>query len=35
MERLGKAPDGLVRVGFVHYNTTDEVDRVLAALDAL
>lgn len=33
MERLGKAPDGLVRVGFVHYNTTDEVDRVLAALD--
>ncbi len=35
MERLGKAPDGLVRVGFVHYNTTGEVDRVLEALDAL
>jgi cysteine desulfurase family protein (TIGR01976 family) len=35
MERLGRVPDGLVRVGFVHYNTTDEVDRVLAALDAL
>lgn len=35
MERLGKAPDGLVRIGFVHYNTADEVDRVLAALDEL
>ncbi|HAX81074.1 MAG TPA: cysteine desulfurase-like protein [Actinobacteria bacterium] len=35
MDRLGKAPDGLVRVGFVHYNTADEVDRVLAALDEL
>ena len=31
MQRLGK-PDGLVRIGFVHYNTLDEVDRVLAAL---
>jgi cysteine desulfurase family protein (TIGR01976 family) len=34
MERLGKAPDGLVRIGFVHYNTTAEVDRVVTALDA-
>ncbi|MBI5156399.1 MAG: cysteine desulfurase-like protein [Acidimicrobiia bacterium] len=33
MERLGKVPHGLVRIGFVHYNTADEVDRVLAALD--
>ena len=33
MERLGK-PSGLVRIGFVHYNTLDEVDRVLGALDA-
>jgi len=35
MERLDKAPHGLVRIGFVHYNTPDEVDRALAALDAL
>jgi len=32
MRRLGKAPGGLVRIGFVHYNTEQEVDRVLAAL---
>jgi len=31
MRRLGK-PDGLLRVGFVHYNTSAEVDRVLAVL---
>lgn len=34
MERLGLA-DGAVRVGFVHYNTLDEVDRVLAELASL
>jgi cysteine desulfurase family protein (TIGR01976 family) len=34
MERLG-LPDGAVRVGIVHYNTTDEVDRLLAGLEAL
>jgi cysteine desulfurase family protein (TIGR01976 family) len=34
MRRLG-LDDGAVRVGFVHYNTADEVDRVLAALRAL
>jgi cysteine desulfurase family protein (TIGR01976 family) len=34
MERLGLA-DGAVRAGFVHYNTVDEVDRLLAALLAL
>jgi selenocysteine lyase/cysteine desulfurase len=33
MERLGRSDSGLVRVGFVHYNTLDEVDRVLAALE--
>lgn len=33
MERLGLLEQGgLVRIGFVHYNTRDEVDRVLAAL---
>ncbi len=35
MEHLGKSETGLVRVGFVHYNTTEEVDRVLAALDEI
>ena len=34
MERLG-LPDGAVRVGFVHYNTADEVDRLLDELEAL
>lgn len=32
MRRLRKEPEGLVRIGFVHYNTTEEVDRVLEAL---
>src|SRR5205823_6841398 len=31
MKRLG-LEDGAVRVGFVHYNTADEVDRLLDAL---
>ncbi len=31
MERLG-LPEGAVRVGIVHYNTADEVDRLLEAL---
>ena len=34
MERLGLA-DGAVRIGFVHYNTVEEVDRVLAELERL
>jgi len=34
MKRLG-LEDGAVRVGIVHYNTADEVDRLLAALDEL
>ena len=34
MQRLG-LEDGAVRIGFVHYNTADEVDRVLAELDDL
>ncbi len=33
MDRLGLADSGgLVRIGFVHYNTIEEVDRVLEAL---
>ncbi len=36
MERLGLLDlGGLVRIGFVHYNTIDEVDRVLGALSDL
>ena len=36
IERLGKADvGGVLRVGLVHYNTADEVDRTLAALEAL
>jgi cysteine desulfurase family protein (TIGR01976 family) len=34
MDRLG-LPDGALRVGIVHYNTTEEVDRLLTALEAL
>jgi cysteine desulfurase family protein (TIGR01976 family) len=34
MERLG-LPDGALRVGIIHYNTADEVDRLLAALAEL
>jgi cysteine desulfurase family protein (TIGR01976 family) len=32
MAALGLQPDGAVRAGFVHYNTFEEVDRLLAAL---
>ncbi len=33
VDRLGLADGGgLVRLGFAHYNTPDEVDRVLGAL---
>ena len=36
MERLGLLDTGgLVRIGFNHYNTVDEVDQVLAALASL
>jgi cysteine desulfurase family protein (TIGR01976 family) len=35
MHQLEKAPDGLVRIGFAHYNTADEVDRVLKELNSL
>ncbi|HEX2111277.1 MAG TPA: cysteine desulfurase-like protein [Gaiellaceae bacterium] len=34
MKRLG-LPEGAVRVGFVHYNTAEEVDRLLAELARL
>jgi cysteine desulfurase family protein (TIGR01976 family) len=35
MRRLELEPDGAVRAGIVHYNTADEVDRLLEALDRL
>ncbi len=34
MDRLA-LPDGAVRIGFVHYNTVEEVDRLLAELGRL
>jgi cysteine desulfurase family protein (TIGR01976 family) len=34
MDRLG-LPDGALRIGIVHYNTADEVDRLLAELREL
>ncbi len=34
-ERLGLEPDGMIRIGLVHYNTRDEVDRLLATLAEL
>ncbi len=33
MDRLGLGEDGAVRAGFAHYNTADEVDRLLRALE--
>ena len=35
MERLGLGDDGAVRVGFVHYNTAAEVDRLIDGLREL
>ena len=32
---LGREPDGMVRVGLLHYNSADEVDRLLALLGEL
>lgn len=34
-ETLGLEPDGMVRIGLVHYNTEEEVDRLLQALNSL
>lgn len=32
-QRMGFEPDGMVRIGLVHYNTVDEINRLLAAID--
>lgn len=34
-EALGLEPDGLVRIGLLHYNTAQEVERLLAAMREL
>ncbi|HRX80415.1 MAG TPA: aminotransferase class V-fold PLP-dependent enzyme [Pirellulaceae bacterium] len=34
-ETLGLEPDGMVRIGLVHYNTEEEIDRLLQALNSL
>jgi cysteine desulfurase family protein (TIGR01976 family) len=33
--RIGREPEGIVRLGLVHYNTTAEVDALLEVLDRL
>jgi cysteine desulfurase family protein (TIGR01976 family) len=33
-ESLGLEPGGMLRIGLVHYNTAEEVDRLLAAIEA-
>jgi cysteine desulfurase family protein (TIGR01976 family) len=35
IETLGLAPAGMLRIGFLHYNTTEEVDRTLDALSTV
>ena len=34
-ERLGLEPDGVLRIGLTHYNTSGEVDRLLDELRAI
>jgi selenocysteine lyase/cysteine desulfurase len=34
-ESLGLEPEGMLRVGLIHYNTATEVDRLLEALHGL
>jgi cysteine desulfurase family protein (TIGR01976 family) len=35
IERLGKADGGVLRLGLVHYNTDEEVDRALEAVESI
>lgn len=35
MERLGLSNGGLVRIGFAHYNTAEEIDQLFATLEDL
>ena len=34
-ERIGVEPDGMVRLGLVHYNTREEVEYLLSVLAAI
>jgi cysteine desulfurase family protein (TIGR01976 family) len=34
-DALGREPEGMVRLGIIHYNTAEEIDRLLSALAAL
>jgi selenocysteine lyase/cysteine desulfurase len=34
-EALGVEPDGMVRVGLLHYNTAADIDRLVGALDEI
>jgi selenocysteine lyase/cysteine desulfurase len=34
-ERLGLEPEGMVRIGLLHYNTAAEVDRLIHQLKSL
>ena len=34
-ERLGVEPEGMVRIGLVHYNTPEEIDYLLGTLRSL
>jgi selenocysteine lyase/cysteine desulfurase len=34
-EALGLEPDGVLRLGLLHYNTIEEVDRVVVMLQEL
>jgi selenocysteine lyase/cysteine desulfurase len=33
--RLGLEPEGMIRVGLLHYNTQNEVDRFLSELSSI
>jgi selenocysteine lyase/cysteine desulfurase len=35
MKRLGRETDGMVRVGAVHYNTMDEINAFLNAVESI
>jgi selenocysteine lyase/cysteine desulfurase len=34
-EALGLEPEGMLRIGILHYNTAEEVDRLLEAMAEL
>jgi selenocysteine lyase/cysteine desulfurase len=34
-QALGREPDGMLRIGLVHYNTIEEVDRLLGVIGSV